>query len=76
MLKLLKSNNPVNYLLAFLLMAALWGYKFAVMPTAVDAGGFHSYFFRFSYESALFQYIFVIRHMCYKIKFGCKVRRF
>ena len=25
---------------------------------------------------ALFQYIFVIRHMCYKIKFGCKVRRF
>ena len=71
MLKLLKSNNPVNYLLTFLIMAILWGYKFAVMPTAVDAGGFHSYFFRFSYESALFQYIFTSFAFALAFAFAC-----
>ena len=71
MLKLLKSNNPVNYLLAFLIMAALWGYKFAVMPTAVDAGGFHSYFFRFSYESSLYQYIFTTIAFALAFAFAC-----
>ena len=75
MLKLLKSNNPVNYLLVFLLMAALWGYKFAVMPTAVDAGGFHSYFFRFSYESALFQYIYTTIAFALAFAFACYVSK-
>ena len=75
MLKLLKSNNPVNYLLAFMLMAALWGYKFAVMPTAVDAGGFHSYFFRFSYESALFQYIYTAIAFALAFAFACYVSK-
>ncbi len=75
MLKLLKSNNPVNYLLAFLLMAALWGYKFAVMPTAVDSGGFHSYFFRFSYESALFQYIYTTIAFALAFAFACYVSK-
>ena len=75
MLKLLKSNNPVNYLLVFILMAALWGYKFAVMPTAVDAGGFHSYFFRFSYESALFQYIYTAIAFALAFAFACYVSK-
>ena len=75
MLKLLKSNNPVNYLLAFLMMAALWGYKFVVMPTAVDAGGFHSYFFRFSYESSLFQYIFTTIAFALAFAFACYVSK-
>ncbi len=75
MLKLLKSNNPVNYLLVFLLMAVLWGYKFAIMPTAVDAGGFHSYFFRFSYESSLFQYIFTTFAFVLAFAFACYVSK-
>jgi len=52
-------------------MAALWAYKFAVMPTAVDAGGMHSYFFRFSYESSLFQYIFTIIAFVLSFVFAC-----
>lgn len=71
MLKLLKSNNPFNYLLIFFLMAALWAYKFIFMPTAVDAGGFHSYFFRFSYESELFQYIFTTIAFALAFAFAC-----
>lgn len=71
MLRLIKSNNPVNYLLAFLLMFGLWAYKFVVMPTAVDTGGMHSYFFRFLYESSIFQYIYTAIAFALAFAFAC-----
>ena len=75
MLKLLKSNNPVNYFLAFIIMLALWAYKFVVMPTAVDAGGFKSFFFRFSYESSLFQYMYTAIAFSLAFAFACYVSK-
>ncbi len=71
MLKLIKSNNPFNYFLAFLFMLGLWAYKFAVMPTAVDTGGMHSYFFRFIYESSKFQYIYTAIAFALTFAFAC-----
>ena len=73
MLKLIKSNNPLNYLLVFVLMFGLWAYKFVVMPTAVDTGGMHSYFFRFLYESSLFQYIYTAIAFALTFAFACYV---
>ena len=71
MLKLLKSNNPVNYLLIFIIMSALWAYKFIEMPTAVDTGGMHSYFFRFLYEGTLYQYIYTAFAFVLAFAFAC-----
>lgn len=71
MLKLLKSNNPANYVLIFIIMLALWAYKFIVMPTAVDTGGMHSYFFRFLYEASLYQYIYTAFAFVLAFVFAC-----
>ena len=71
MLKLIRSNNTINYLLAFIAMLALWAYKFVEMPTAVDTGGVHSYFFMLSYESSLFQYIFTSFVFAISFVFAC-----
>jgi hypothetical protein len=71
MLRLLKSNNPANYLLIFIIMAALWAYKFIAMPTAVDGGGMQSYFFRFLYEASLYQYIYTAFAFALAFAFAC-----
>lgn len=73
MLKLIKSNNPFNYILVFVLMFGLWAYKFVVMPTAVDTCGMQSYFFRFLYESSLFQYIYTAIAFVLTFAFACYV---
>lgn len=52
-------------------MLLLWAYKFIAMPTAVDTGGLHSYFFRFSYESQLFQYMFTTFAFVLAYAFAC-----
>jgi len=36
MIKLLKSNTPINYALMFVLMLILWGFKFYYMPTPIE----------------------------------------
>ncbi len=71
MIKLFRTNTPANYLVAFVIMLALWAYKFIVMPPAVDTGGMHSYFFRLLYESSLYQYIFTILAFSLAIMFAC-----
>ena len=75
MLRLLKSNNPVNYVLVLFFMIALWGYRFAVMPTAVDTGGMQSYFFRFLYEASVFQYIYAMFAFVLAFGFACYVAK-
>lgn len=37
MIKILKANNPINYLLMFGLMLSLWAFKFYYMPTEIEA---------------------------------------
>lgn len=71
MLRLFRANTPINYLVVFFVMLALWAYKFIVMPPAVDTGGMQSYFFRLSYESSLFQYIFTIFAFALAFGFAC-----
>ncbi len=71
MLRLFRINSPVNYLIIFVLMLALWAYKFIVMPPAIDTGGMHSYFFRLSYESSLYQYAFTILAFYLSFAFAC-----
>ncbi len=36
MIKLIRSNTPLNYALMFLLMLVLWGFKFYYMPTPIE----------------------------------------
>ena len=71
MLRIFKSNTPINYLVVFFVMLVLWAYKFIVMPPAVDTGGMQSYFFRLSYESSTFQYIFTIFAFALAFGFAC-----
>ena len=36
MIKLLKSNSPLNYLLIFGIMLVFWAFKFVFMPSGVE----------------------------------------
>ncbi|MCF0207012.1 MAG: hypothetical protein HUK15_06240, partial [Bacteroidales bacterium] len=57
MLRLLKSNNPVNYIVAFMLMLALWAYRFIAMPPTISVGAMNSYFFPVLFDGTFIQYL-------------------
>ncbi|MDR2010778.1 MAG: DUF6427 family protein [Bacteroidales bacterium] len=57
MIKVLKSNNPVNFILMFVIMLALWSFKFIYMPQPTESYEHYSYIFPELGESRMFQYI-------------------
>lgn len=57
MLRLLRQNTQINYIVILVFMLAFWGIKFVYMPTALEANGSGSYFFHFNLEKTWFQYL-------------------
>lgn len=60
MIKLLKSNNPVNLLIMLALMIILWAFKFFYMPTPIESYETPSYFFPTVIESTKWKYLSAI----------------
>lgn len=60
MIRLLKTNTPANYLLMFVLMIILWGFKLIYVPTAIEEYEYPSLLFSSFPKTIFFQYLSAI----------------
>ncbi|MDL2262027.1 DUF6427 family protein [Bacteroidales bacterium OttesenSCG-928-I21] len=60
MIKILRSNNPINFVLMFVIMLGLWALKFIYMPQPIESYEYYSLIFPEFGESLLSQYLSVI----------------
>lgn len=60
MIRTLKTNTPINYILMFVLMLIFWTFKFFYMPTAIESYEAHSLIFSSVPETTFFKYFSAI----------------
>lgn len=68
MIKILKSNNPINFAFIFLIMLLLWAFKFIYMPTPIESYEYHTYIFPQFGELMVWKYLSaILAFFCYYI---------
>ncbi|HOZ29978.1 MAG TPA: DUF6427 family protein [Bacteroidales bacterium] len=60
MIKLLRSNNPANYVLMFALMLVFWAFKIIFMPTDIENFESYNLLFKTLPETIFFKYLVTI----------------
>lgn len=57
MIKIIKANNPINFVLMFLLMFIVWAFKFYYMPTEIEVYELNNYFLPQFPETVFMKYL-------------------
>lgn len=57
MIRLIKSNTPINYLIMFVIMLFLWAFKFYYMPTPIETYDIHNYIIPSCPETLFWNYL-------------------
>lgn len=76
MIKAIKTNNPVNYLLMFGLMLMFWAFKFYYMPTEIEAYSLQNYLLPGFPETVFMKYLSAVFSFAFYYLFAIMIIKF